>query len=109
MEMKHSGTRYVVALACAVLFSLGLCAAGLFLAGAIGDAIVPDFGYEFQGLEWLAAGAVVGALVGSLLGAWLVLHVGRDRVGVLAVIYVAALALALELIPLLVLLVSGSL
>ncbi len=54
-------------------------AAGLFLSGAIGDAVNPNFGYEFEGMECLQVGVLAGAALGVFLGLLLALRLTGGR------------------------------
>ena len=79
IETRHGAERFLAALVGIILGGLAFGAAGLFLTGIIGDAVNPNFGQDFEGMEWLPVGTLVGAVLGAFLGLWLALRMTGVR------------------------------
>lgn len=79
METGRGAARFLAALVGMVVGGIALGTAGFFLAGTIGDAVNPNFGQDFEGMEWVFVGAIVGAVLGASLGLWLALRLLSGR------------------------------
>ncbi len=79
MDTEGGFARFLVALLCVIVGGFAFGVAGFFLAGFIGDAVNPNFGYEGEGMDWLPVGAIAGAVLGALLGLWLALRLTSGR------------------------------
>ncbi len=77
MDTEGGFTRFLVALLCMIVGGFAFGVAGFFLTGTIGDGVNPNFGQDFEGMEWLPIGAIAGAMLGAFLGVTPVTWTGK--------------------------------
>ena len=65
---SHSG--YLTGVLGGVGCSAVLGIAGLLLALIYGSMFIPQFGYEFEGVEVLPTGLIAGMVAGAFVGTW---------------------------------------